>query len=284
MCYNVLHITLMGDKMEVTDLVKEVNLKFKQGYSSIAKIERALGYGKDSIRQRLKRNNYIFDKELKQFVLSNNTNNIENDNIDNTNVTNSIEKYNTDNNIEKYNINNIDNIKRCNIDNTNVINSSTDVYNPVNNNTGGKKLMTLEEFKKLKTIEQVNFVNKYADGKKTLSEIEKEYFEFTNVSKYVKREEAYWDKQKKIYVYIGTKNNVFTTEEIMFVKQLYKQHIIAQNLADIIQEEDKKNIVTRSIRVDKDTIQAFAKFCKDNNIIQSTAIKIALEDFMNKQK
>lgn len=283
--------------MEVTDLVKEVNLKFKQGYSSIAKIERALGYGKDSIRQRLKRNNYIFNKELKQFVLSCNTNNIEKHNTnnigniekhntDNIDVTNSIEKHNTDNNIEKYNINNIDNIKRCNTDNTNVINSSAGVYNPVNNNTGGKKLMTLEEFKELKTIEQVNFVNKFADGKKTLSEIEKEYFEFTNISKYIKREEAYWDKQKKIYIYIGAKDNVFTEEEIMFVKNLFKQHKIAQNLSESIQEqeEDKSDIVIRSIRIDKNTINEFSKFCKNNHIIQSTALKLALEDFMNKHK
>lgn len=145
--------------------------------------------------------------------------------------------------------------------------------------------MTLEEFRNLETIEQIDYVNQFADGKKYLKDIEKEHFEFTNIGKYIKKEEAYWDKQKRLYIYIGAKDNIFTSEEILFLKQLYKRYKIGQNLSESIQqEEDKNDIVVRSVRINKDTINAFSKFCKDNHIIQSTALKIALEDFINKQE
>ncbi|MBH8032977.1 hypothetical protein I6A86_17860 [Clostridioides difficile] len=140
--------------------------------------------------------------------------------------------------------------------------------------------MTLESFKKLSTIEQVDYVNKFADGKKNLRDIEKEYFTFTNISKYINRAEAYWNGEKRRYVYIESKQDVFTQEEIMYIKQLYKQHKITQ----VITQETtvSENIITRSVRIDKDTIETFAKYCKDNNIKQSTALKVALENFMQK--
>lgn len=232
--------------MDIEDLVKQVNIKFREGYSSLAKIEKELGYGKDSVRQRLKRNNYVFNKELKQFVLQ--------DNINNT---------------RKITYNNID-----------VINSDENTYNPVNIKTGGIKKMTLDEFKVLDTAKQVEYVNKFADGKKTLKNIEEEYFEFTNIGKYINRAEAYWDGDKRKYILIEPKQNIFTKEEIMFIKQLYNQHKIAQSIAQ--ETITNENLITRSIRIDEGTINEFAKYCKANNIKQSTALKIALEEFMNK--
>ena len=217
--------------MEIIDLVKQVNIKFKEGYTSLAKIEKELGYGKDSVRQRLKRNGYTFNKEIKQFMLQNN-----------------------------------------------IMCYKKDEDNPVNNNTGGIRKMTLEEFKALDTSEQVEYVNKFADGKKNLRDIEKENFTFINIGKYIDRAEAYWDGDKKKYIYIEPKQDIFTREEIIFIKNLYKQHKVTQ---DITQETTaNENLITRSVRVDKDTIDTFAKYCKDNNIKQSTALKIALENFM----
>lgn len=232
--------------MNIEDLVKQVNIKFREGYSSLAKIEKELGYGKDSVRQRLKRNNYIFNKELKQFVLCDNTNNTE----------------------------------KITQDNIKCYKDDESTYNPVNNNTGGIKKMTLDEFKVLDTAQQVEYVNKFADGKKTLKNIEEEYFEFTNIGKYINRAEAYWDGDKRKYILIEPKQNIFTQEEIMFIKQLYKQHKITQSITQ--ETTVKENLITRSVRVDKDTIENFAKYCKANNIKQSTALKIALEEFMNK--
>lgn len=231
--------------MDIVDLVTQVNLKYQEGATSLAKIEKELGYGKDSVRQRLKRNNYVFNKELKQFVLQDNTNNT----------------------------------KEITQDNTMCYKKDKNEYNPVNNNTGGIKKMTLEEFKVLDTAEQVAYVNKFADGKKNLKDIEKEYFTFTNIGKYINRAEAFWNGDTKKYIYIEPKEDVFTAEEIMFIKNLYKQHKVTQVITQETMVEE--NLITRSIRVDKNAIETFAKYCKDNNIKQSTALKIALENFIN---
>ncbi len=54
------------------ELVKEVNEKLKQGYS-IARVEREMQMGKDSLRQKLNRAGYTYNKALKQFVTQSNT-------------------------------------------------------------------------------------------------------------------------------------------------------------------------------------------------------------------
>jgi hypothetical protein len=222
--------------MEILELLDYVNEKLKSGLST-AKVEKELGFGKDTLRKKLNREGYSYNKSLKQYV---------------TQVTKS-------NNIKCYR-------------------NNEDTYNPVDNNTGGTK-MTLNEFKKLTTKEQIEYVNKFADGEKTLKEIEKENFEFTNIGKYIDRAKGYWDGDIKKYVYIEPKKQeIFTPEEIIFIKNLYKQHTITQNVTQ--RENEPEELITRSIRIDKDTIDTFAKYCKDNNIKQSTALKIALQNFM----
>lgn len=233
---------------DITQLVTQVNTKYQDGFTSLAKIEKELGYGKDSIRQRLSRNGYVFNKGLKQYVLQ-----------DNTTITQTTKLNNT-------------------IDNTLCYKNEEDTYNPIDNNIGGTK-MTLAEFKALSTIEQIEYVNKFTDGKKTLKDIEKEHFEFTNIGKYIDRAEGYWDGDIKKYVYIEVKKQeIFTPEEVMFLKNLYKQHTITQDVTQ--KENEPEELITRSIRIDKDTIDTFAKYCKNNNIKQSTALKIALLNFM----
>lgn len=56
----------------IEQLVTYVNVNLNKG-ESVAKLERALGVGKDTLRKKLNRANYKFNKELKQFVLYNNT-------------------------------------------------------------------------------------------------------------------------------------------------------------------------------------------------------------------
>lgn len=231
---------------EITQLVKQVNTKYQEGATSLVKIEKELGYGKDSIRQRLSRNGYIFNKQLKQYVLQ-----------DNTPITQITE-----------------------LNNTLCYKKNKDTYNPVKENTGGLKKMTLAEFKALSTIEQIEYVNKFTDGRKTLKEIERENFEFTNIGKYINRAEGYWDGDIKRYIHIEPKQQeIFEEEEILFLKDLYKKHIL---LTQIVTQDNasEEELITRSIRVDKNIIDTFAKYCKDNNIKQSTALKIALENFM----
>lgn len=235
--------------IDITQLLIQVNTMYQNGFTSLAKIEKELGYGKDSIRQRLSRNGYVFNKQLKQYVLE-----------DNTTITQVTELNNT-------------------TDNTLCYRNNEDTYNPIENNIGGAKKMTLKEFKELRTIEQIEYINKFTDGKKTLKDIEKEHFTFTNIGKYIDRAEGYWDGDIKRYIHIEPKEEkIFTEEEILFIKNLYKQHTITQDVTQ--KESEHEELITRSVRVDKKTIDTFAKYCKDNNIKQSTALKIALENFM----
>ena len=78
------------DYDNIEQLVEHVNLNLANG-SSIAQIERELELGKDTIRKRLNRANYRYIKDLKQFVLQDNTsitqNNTENVLQHNTDIT-----------------------------------------------------------------------------------------------------------------------------------------------------------------------------------------------------
>ena len=151
--------------MEIRELVELVNKRLEEPKASVAKVERELGMGKDSIRQRLKRNGYTYNKELKQFI--------------NVNLAKDITQNNT----------------KC---------------------LNGEKDLSI---------------------KKTLTE-----------------------------------------EEIDFVKNLYKQHLVTQK---VTQDNQEVKLITRSIRVEAEVINSFANYCKKNNIKQSTALKIALQNFMN---
>lgn len=57
----------------MTDIsVEEVNIRLREG-SSIAQIERELGFGKDTLRKKLNRSGYKYDKELKQYITQDNS-------------------------------------------------------------------------------------------------------------------------------------------------------------------------------------------------------------------
>lgn len=162
--------------IDITQLVTQVNTVLKEGATGLADAERQLGYGKDSIRQRLKRNGYIYNKQLNEVVLQ-----------DNTNTTQSKER---------------------------VINNK-DTYNPVSSSSIEPK-----------------------------------------------------------------EQEIFTKEEILFLKELYTKHKLATQLTTQGVTQENEELITRSIRIDKTTINSFAQYCKDKNIKQSTALKIALKNFM----
>lgn len=61
------------------ELVKEVNAKLKEGYS-VARVEREMGMGKDTLRQKLNRAGYSYNKALKQFITQGNTKSYNNTN------------------------------------------------------------------------------------------------------------------------------------------------------------------------------------------------------------
>lgn len=55
------------------ELVELVNNHLKNG-GSISKFERENGYGKDTVRKQLNKIGYVYKKDIKQFVLQDNTN------------------------------------------------------------------------------------------------------------------------------------------------------------------------------------------------------------------
>lgn len=59
--------------MNMDETAVYVNDKLKYG-SSITKVEKELNYGKDTLRKKLNRAGYIYDKALKKFILDDNTN------------------------------------------------------------------------------------------------------------------------------------------------------------------------------------------------------------------
>lgn len=59
--------------MNIPDTIIYVNNKLKDGYS-ISKIERGLNFGKDTLRKKLNRENYWYNKTLNQFIFQDKTN------------------------------------------------------------------------------------------------------------------------------------------------------------------------------------------------------------------
>lgn len=57
--------------MDIQEELKIVNEKLVEG-QSITRIEKELGYGKDTLRKKLNRAGYVLNKDLKQFVLDDN--------------------------------------------------------------------------------------------------------------------------------------------------------------------------------------------------------------------
>ena len=220
-------------------------------------IEKKIKIEKNSIRNELNKAGYVYINSLNAYVLTQ----------DNTVCYNT--KENKNKGIKQAKITHNNNIGYRNIKKT---------YNPLEIQANGEEKMDLREFKELTTKEQVELINKYADGILNLKDIEKKYFTFTNINKYIDRRNAFWDGQQKKYILIK-KEDGLSPDEINFIKMLYKQHQMKLKIeADV--NLNQSDIITRSIRVEKTTINKFALFCKENNLNQATALTKALEDFM----
>lgn len=213
-------------------MVKEVNNYLKNG-GTISSFEREKGYGKDTIRKKLNRLGYSYNKALKQFV------------------TQDVTQKN----------------------NTKIIKNNEGAYNIKSNKKECTK-MELADFKKLNTKEQIDFVNKFCDGKRTLKEIEKEHFTFKNIGFYINRNEGYWDGNIKRFVYIQPQ---FNQEDLDILKEIVNNQRISKNL-----EFDKENdeIVLRSIRAYKSSLDKLADYCKKNKVKQQDIISLAIEQYI----
>lgn len=212
-------------------MINDINLYLKNG-GTISGYEREKGYGKDTIRKKMKRLGYSYNKGLKQFVLQD--------------VTQKV--------IQK------------------VIKNDESAYSIKSNKKECTK-MTLEEFKKLSTKEQIDFVNQYADGEKSLKEIEKEHFTFKNIGMYINRAEGYWDGKLKRFIYIQPP---FPVEDLEILKELVGNYKLSKEL----QLEENPEIVLKSIRTHKKTLDKFTEYCTNKKLKQQDVIAIALEQYM----
>ncbi|MDU6333743.1 MAG: hypothetical protein E6584_21520 [Enterobacter hormaechei] len=99
--------------IKIDEIVKYVNEKMKNGLS-MAQIEKEMKVGKDTLRKKLNRNNFKYDKNLKKYIyvtnethsntLKKDVNKKPLDNLDNQNITQSVtekEDRETKNNIKK---------------------------------------------------------------------------------------------------------------------------------------------------------------------------------------
>lgn len=214
-------------------MINEINDYLKNG-GTISSFEREKGFGKDTVRKKLNRLGYSYNKGLKQFVTQNVT--------------------------QK--------------SNTKVIKNNESAY-PIKSNKKECQKMELADFKNLNTKEQVDFVNQYTDGKKTLKEIEREYFSFKNIGLYINRSQAYWCGKQKKFIMIEPKNN-FNEEEIKILKEIINNHKIKKELKNKKDDE----IVLRSIRTYKSSLDELADYCKKNKVKQQDIISLAIEQYI----
>lgn len=212
-------------------MINEINDYLKNG-GTISAYEREKGFGKDTVRKKLNRIGYSYNKGLKQFVTQDVT--------------------------QK--------------SNTKVIKNNESAY-PIKSKKKECQKMELADFKKMNTKEQIDFVNQFTDGKKTLKTIEKEYFNFTNIGSYIDRSKGYWDGNIKRFVYIQPQ---FSPDDLDVLKELINNHRLAKKFE--LNKDDE--IVLRSIRTYKSALDNLANYCKKKKLKQQDVIALALEQFM----
>lgn len=243
----------------IDELVVYVNTELKNGLST-ASIEKKLNVGKDTIRKKLNRANYRYNKELNQYITQDNTGIIK----DETQITQDNTKYITHENTESYKI-------------------KKDIYNNKNNIIMEEENMEIQAFKELNITEKIDMINNLTQGKKNLKDVE-EQLGFTNVGKYMDKNLCFWNGTTKTYELIK-KEGQFSVDEVAILKEVIKNHNLQQDIKNLLNIDDLKDktITTRSFRSYKEVMDGFATYCKENKLNQAECLAIALLDFIKKQ-
>lgn len=95
--------------------------------------------------------------------------------------------------------------------------------------------------------------------------IKEELVTLDNTVSYRSESDVYNSKEEKL-----------NAEEINFIKMLYKQHQQQKNLNNTEIDE----VIVRSIRVSKKSMDLFSTYCKNNKLNQTKALSKALLDFI----
>ena len=143
--------------------------------------------------------------------------------------------------------------------------------------------LTLKEYRELEPQEQVNLINQYSEGKRTLKQIEEEFLAFTNLGKQLP-EGAVWDSKEKKCVYIqqptttqlDVKKSELTLsdEEILELKKLLQGRKLLNDIPT--NEEIKKH----HISVYEQSYSEFMDWCKKNRLLQKEALYLATQLLM----
>lgn len=143
-------------------------------------------------------------------------------------------------------------------------------------NKGGNYMekMTLEQFKIKSPQEQVDLVNQWAEGKKTLKEIEKEYLNFTNLNKHLP-DGADWISKRKKVIYEPPLE--LSQDEIKEIKDLLAARREPTQLNRYPKDDEIKN---RSILVYKAAYDEFAAWAKEHKLTQAEALYLASQKLM----
>jgi uncharacterized protein Smg (DUF494 family) len=329
--------------MEIEELFEFVNQKLKIGYSLTKvekelnfgkdtlrkKLVRA-GYRLDKINKILIKDieepskignvhktntNTNKDKEVKNknvTKITTNTNSIGEDDVTKKNTVD----YPTASDISVTKENTVDNINtNHNIEQNKVIKTNTNVYNIEKSiieedfsmqeqqqkiNVDGIKL---KDFRDMTPLEQVNLINSFADGKKTLGQLTIENFAF-EVDKYMLyaygNYEIRYSKGLKKYVIIDLElviknNNDYISkdekEALVGLSGLDKNNLeimvaFVKRLAaakELFKNVDKEETEVTTVRVYKGVINAFNIYCENEGITKKEGYAMALMSFIKKE-
>ena len=140
-------------------------------------------------------------------------------------------------------------------------------------------MIKLEDFLKLTDQEKIEMVNEFCDGSKTLTQINKQHFAFTNLSKHMPKN-VKWDGTLKKYKIFKEEKKMeqFTDEEIIVLKKIIEQ----QKLVSEMESKKDDEVKNRSINVYQKQYREFAKWCKENRVTQHDALYEGIKMLMEK--
>lgn len=266
-----------------------INEEIKKG-NSVNKIAKGLGLREDNIRKWMKFAGFEREKESKLFVKVRKT----------QDVKESIQK-NTNN--KSNNQKSIQNIT------TKVINKYPNVYHIENTQEQedfhmeyNVKGIKLKDFRNMSTIEQIELVNSFTDGKKTLEMITKQHFAF-NVglffNAYYDKSEIRYDKTEKKYIVVDINvlkdelESLINTTEKEILSSLSKINDLdglvkfankIQRAEELIEnyEINKTETEVISVRTYKNTKKVFDDYLDTLGISKQEGYTQALLSFIDK--
>lgn len=148
-----------------------------------------------------------------------------------------------------------------------------------------RKNNNLEAFRKLSEEERVKIANK------KLKDIEEPTFEklgvelgFTNTTEFFSKYKINKSKELELKITNNGTNitDNLTNEDIKIIKEMISNYKLKKEIERV--GEESNNIITRSIRVNKDIMTKFVNYCNISGIKQMQAINKALSDFINNNK